>query len=97
MTNVQKLRAHLSTLGNETFRVRDLPKISCVHTILKTMELNGEVLRLAYDKGHVYKVGKLIGGDAPEEFTKPSPHPYEPYLPGYRILAKHVFAHGMGV
>lgn len=95
-TNIGKVRKYLSDkpLGIR-FQVRDLPKISGIHVILRSMEANGEIVvdtdRYVY--GKVYILIRLQYEPVPQAvYTAPTPYPLPPFLPGYAVLARHVIS-----
>lgn len=92
-----QIREYLMTIGDRQFKTGDLPIAKGIQALMKIMVAECEVAQVAYQKGWVYEVVKLKTAEAPPAvFTRASPYPHHPFLPGYVVLSRRLVSQGVG-
>lgn len=92
-TNLDRVREYLTRIGDKEFRSVDMPIQASIANILKVLADNEEIVRLRYQKGHVFRVLSIKGGKPVEPvFEVIAPFPYKPFLRGYEIVGRYCHA-----
>lgn len=92
-TKLDRVREYLHGIGDKEFRSIDMPVQASIAGILKTLADNEEIVRLRYQKGHVFRVLTLKDGKPTEPvFEIVAPFPYKPFLRGYEVIGRYCHA-----